>query len=311
MGTFRRVVGLVAALSVWAALGLSSFSASPARGDALVVDDPVGVAQLLVLANVERAAAGLPPLALRDDVTAIAAEQSRRMAQAGDISHNDAYFTAEVRQRLAAKTLGENVAMNPSIDDAHRRLMNSPGHRANLMNAKFTVVGMGVARTVDGMAYVTQDFVEPTGALRPLPVPVPVPAPAPDPAPEAPPAAPAPPKATPHPAPPAPPAPSPAPARIAPAPPAATTPAPAAAAVEAAPAATPDTIAPVAIESSTTTTPLEVVSVVTAPISSSVPPSAPPHHVPVPAIAAAFGLLVAAVTAAVRTHRKDTPDSAV
>ena len=223
----------------------------PALAAEPVSDDPVGSAQLLVLANLERSAAGLAPLELRNDVTEIATEHSRRMAASDELFHNDDYFSASVRSRLGARTLGENVAMNRSADDAHRRLMLSPDHRANLMNPKFTVVGMAMARSADGMGFVTQDFVEPAVA-RAVPTVVPAelsPPPAEDPAPP------------PAPAPAASPAPSAAVA--APAVPAASAPAggPPPAVVEEEGAA--------GAEQPATTTTAKTVSVVTEPISSS------------------------------------------
>ena len=190
MERFRRVrsAGVVTALAAVVILALGFVV--PARAqEAVLLDDPVASAHLVVLANAERAEAGLPPLEARYDVTELALEHSRRMAAAGDLFHNDDYFTPAVRQRLGARSLGENVALNRSVEDAHRRLMLSPGHRANLMNPKFTVVGMAVVRTIDGTGYITQDFVEPAGAraLAPAPAPAdPAPAPAPaDPAPSA------------------------------------------------------------------------------------------------------------------------------
>lgn len=238
----------------WAALG--AFGVAQAD-DPVVTDDSLGAAQLLVLANLERAAAGLPSLQVNANAADLAVAHSRRMAAAGDIFHNDGYFTAEVRQRLGAKSLGENVAMNRSVDDAHRRLMLSPDHRANLLNPKFTEVGMAVARSADGMGFLTQDFLEPAAA-RAVPNVVATPAPAPEPAP---PAAPEPAPVAPAPVPA--PAPAPAPA-VMPAP----APAPPAAAVgSAGPAAAP-------VAEATTTTALEVVSVVTEPISSSPTPRA-------------------------------------
>jgi hypothetical protein len=212
-------------------------SAVPGRAVAAgpTVDDPLGAAQLVMLANEDRAAAGVPPLQVRSDVTSLAFEHSRRMAEAGDISHNDAYFSAATKARLDARSLGENVAMNRSMDDAHRRLMASPGHRANLLNPKFTVVGVAVVRAVDGIGYVTQAFLEPRVATAsPGPV-APVPAPAPgEPAPTPTPdenGSPEPTDAAPPPSPAAPrPTPAPAPARRpaapAPAPPPVTPPAP-------------------------------------------------------------------------------------
>lgn len=126
-------------------------------------DDPVGATELLVLANLERTAAGLALLEARGDAYEVAVEHSRRMAVVGEIFHNDGYFTSEMRQRLGAKVLGENVARNQSVADAHRRLMASPGHRANLLDPRFTVVGMAVVRSADGTGFVTQSFLQPAG----------------------------------------------------------------------------------------------------------------------------------------------------
>ena len=258
----------------WPAFG----ALGPARAeDAPVVEDGAGATQLLVLANLERAGAGLPALQVNATAAELAVGHSRRMAAAGDIFHNDAYFTAEVRQRLGARSLGENVAMNLSVDDAHRRLMLSPGHRANLMNPKFTEVGMAVVRSVDGMGFITQDFLEPVAA-RAVPTVVPAPAPAPEPAPE------------PVPAPVAAPAPK---AATAPPPPAAA--APAAAAAPGTPADPAPLATAAALPEATTTTALEVVSVVTEPISSS--PS-PRRSAPSPSSDAAPSLLLATMALA-------------
>jgi len=39
---------------------------------------------------------------------------------------------------------GENLAGAPTVEMAHNSLMNSPGHRANILNANFTKIGIGV-----------------------------------------------------------------------------------------------------------------------------------------------------------------------
>ncbi len=129
--------------------------------------------RLLELVNRDRAAAGLPALAWRDDVRVIAEEHSARMADAGTIWHNDEYFTAQTRQRLGARSLGENVALNPDVDDAHRRLMASEGHRANILSPRFDAVGIGVVRDSDGRYFVTQGFLE---SAAPAPAPSSAPA---------------------------------------------------------------------------------------------------------------------------------------
>ena len=136
-------------------------------------------ARLLSLLNDERARAGLAPFALRADVTEIAAGWSAAMARAAHLSHNDAYFTQETRSRLDARMLGENVARNSSVDGAHRALMGSPPHRANILDGRFLVIGIG-AELRDGSWWVTQDFVQPAtsaGAGRAGAASAPMPAP--------------------------------------------------------------------------------------------------------------------------------------
>jgi uncharacterized protein YkwD len=117
--------------------------------------------RLLELVNAERTPRGLPALARRSDVDAVALAHSQDMAAKGDIWHNNAYFTPATHQALGAVFLGENVAMNSDIDDMHRRLMNSPGHRANILDGRFTQVGIGVAVDSSGYLFATEDFVEP------------------------------------------------------------------------------------------------------------------------------------------------------
>jgi uncharacterized protein YkwD len=48
------------------------------------------------------------------------------------------------------KTAGENLAGNSSVDGAHTSLMNSQGHRENILKSDYTNVGIGV---VDGGQY--------------------------------------------------------------------------------------------------------------------------------------------------------------
>ena len=125
-------------------------------------------ARLLSLLNGERAAAGLPPFAMRADVTEIAVDWTAAMASSSHLSHNDAYFTRDTRNRLGARLLGENVAYDGSIDAAHRALMASPPHRANILDGRFTVIGIG-AQLRDGTWWVTEDFLQPVAVAAPAP----------------------------------------------------------------------------------------------------------------------------------------------
>jgi uncharacterized protein YkwD len=51
----------------------------------------------------------------------------------------------------------ENVARTEYLEDVHPALMNSPGHRANILSPKYNAVGIGVVER-QGKIYVTQDF---------------------------------------------------------------------------------------------------------------------------------------------------------
>jgi hypothetical protein len=66
-------------------------------------------------------------------------------------------------QRLAKSGVrfdrsGENVAFDRNAESAHEGLMNSPPHRANILNPEFTAAGMGAVYS-NGQLWVTQNFV--------------------------------------------------------------------------------------------------------------------------------------------------------
>jgi len=53
---------------------------------------------------------------------------------------------------------GENLAHGPTIQIAHTGLMNSPGHRANILRAQFGRVGIGIMDGGKRGLMVTQNF---------------------------------------------------------------------------------------------------------------------------------------------------------
>lgn len=61
---------------------------------------------------------------------------------------------SEVRFRTA----GENLALAPSVPIAHTGLMNSPGHRANILQSGFGRVGIGILDGGKRGLMVTQNF---------------------------------------------------------------------------------------------------------------------------------------------------------
>ena len=104
--------------------------------------------QMLDLVNQERQAAGLSPLAPDPELTEVARRHSADMFARGYFAHDtpegltpfDRMRAANVRFAIA----GENLALAPTIPVAHTGLMNSPGHRANILRPQFGRLGIGV-----------------------------------------------------------------------------------------------------------------------------------------------------------------------
>ena len=113
--------------------------------------------------NYERTSRGLPALAADGCVTYVAQQRSTDMAVNNYFSHTSPTY-GDFSTRLKASgvkysTAGENLAMYGSVEQAHTALMNSPDHRANIMNAKYTRIGIGIVYNGSkGAYYITQWF---------------------------------------------------------------------------------------------------------------------------------------------------------
>ncbi|MFJ4333371.1 MULTISPECIES: CAP domain-containing protein [unclassified Streptomyces] len=119
-------------------------------------------AQVLALVNQERAAAGCSPVTANDKLTRAADDYSDVMASSGVMSHTGPDGSTMASRVEAAgyqwSTLGENIARGQA--DAAAVMdswMNSPGHRANILNCSFKELGVGV-HFGDGGPWWTQDF---------------------------------------------------------------------------------------------------------------------------------------------------------
>ena len=61
---------------------------------------------------------------------------------------------------ITSRTTGENVAGAATLVRAHRALWLSPSHRGNLLDDRYTRIGIGVVTSDDGRVYVTQLFAD-------------------------------------------------------------------------------------------------------------------------------------------------------
>ena len=104
--------------------------------------------QMLDLVNQERVAAGLSPLQADPELTEVARKHSADMFARGYFAHDTPEGLSPFDRMKAANvrfiTAGENLALAPTIPIAHTGLMNSPGHRANILRREFGRVGIGV-----------------------------------------------------------------------------------------------------------------------------------------------------------------------
>lgn len=130
-------------------------------------DSPVQAERyLLDSANRDRVAAGLPELVWDSALAEVARTYSEEMHRTHLVAHISP-TTGSVADRvraaqITARVVRENVARTSGAREAHRALMSSPGHRANLMSTEVARIGIGVVFE-DGIAgqrdlFITQVF---------------------------------------------------------------------------------------------------------------------------------------------------------
>jgi uncharacterized protein YkwD len=146
----RTVAAVLTALSlVVAALVTGAATAGPAGANS--VEDTF-TAKL----NYARASRGIPRLATRSTLVNVARAQANRMASRNTLYHNPNLTTDVTNWRY----VGENVGYGPDALTVHVAFMNSPGHRANILDRDYTEVGIG-AVVVDGRVWVAEVFRRP------------------------------------------------------------------------------------------------------------------------------------------------------
>jgi uncharacterized protein YkwD len=155
--SLRPALAMLAALALFATPPVPTASAEPA----------VLVNQMVVAVNQVRAEHGLSPLAEDGGLDALAGERSADMAARGYFSHTTPegldVFALMDQRGIGFSMAGENLAWNTHGDAqaapyALQGFLNSPPHRANLLNPAFSQIGVGVARD-GGKVYFTLVFV--------------------------------------------------------------------------------------------------------------------------------------------------------
>ncbi len=116
--------------------------------------DPVSEKEMFDLINKERIKAGQRPIgfdnALRDVGRAHCVDMFKRNYFSHYTPEGKDPFQRMDDAGIVYVTAGENLAYAPSVAIAHEGLMNSPGHKANILRQSFGRVGVGV---IDGGVY--------------------------------------------------------------------------------------------------------------------------------------------------------------
>jgi hypothetical protein len=112
-------------------------------------------------ANRERVAQQLPPLKWDNALAEAARQHASLMADQADLSHQlpgePPLDQRAGRAGARFSQVGENIAVGPQPRAIHTGWMHSPGHRANILDAHFTALGVGVVEE-DGQLYAVEDF---------------------------------------------------------------------------------------------------------------------------------------------------------
>lgn len=115
--------------------------------------------EVVALVNKERAAGGLKPLTIHTNLTKMAVAKAKDMSDNNYFSHTSPTYGSPFDMMktfgISYSYAGENIAKGQKTPaEVVKAWMNSPGHKANIMNKNFTLIGVGY---VNG--YWAQEFV--------------------------------------------------------------------------------------------------------------------------------------------------------
>ena len=119
-----------------------------------VLSDPQSEKYMFILVNKERTSRGLKKLIFDDSLRDVGRSHCEDMFKRGYFSHYTpeglSPFDRISQAGITYADAGENIALSPNTDIAMLGLMNSPGHKANILFTGFGKVGIGV---IDGGIY--------------------------------------------------------------------------------------------------------------------------------------------------------------
>lgn len=118
--------------------------------------------QMIEMVNSERSSRGLRTLSVDFGLVKTARLKSQDMIDNSYFDHVSPKW-GTMSELLASQGVtyhlaGENLAIFGKLEQAHRGLMNSPGHRMNLLNPPYTRIGIGIIQDPQRGLVITQHF---------------------------------------------------------------------------------------------------------------------------------------------------------
>lgn len=133
------------------------------KSSELTVDE-ASETTMVGLVNTERTKRGLAPLRVDPAIAVVAREHSRDMFLRRYFSHidPDGHDGKDrfVQAGIQFQVVGENLAYAPDVNTAHTGLMNSEGHRENIVSTEYHRIGIGIISSVNNGQMFTQMFAD-------------------------------------------------------------------------------------------------------------------------------------------------------
>jgi uncharacterized YkwD family protein len=122
-----------------------------------------GEQQMIDLVNQARTKAGLHTLSADSALTHTARLKSQDMIKLNYFAHQSPTYGSPFDMMsqfgIPFQSAGENIACNQTVSAAHQALMNSQGHRDNILNPSFGFIGIGIVTGGPCGQMYTQEFV--------------------------------------------------------------------------------------------------------------------------------------------------------
>lgn len=144
------VFSVLAGMGAMMPVGQGTASAAQAKSMAAVYAriQAERAAEVVALVNKERVKAGLKPLVVHTNLTKMAKTKAIDMFKTKYFNHTSPTYGSPFDMmdafNITYKYAGENIAMGQkSAKEVVEDWMNSPGHKANILNSHYNLIGVG------------------------------------------------------------------------------------------------------------------------------------------------------------------------